>query len=133
MRKAPGTRTRGRLQFCHVIVCAGLTLAASCGDCVLIARPALEISVVDSRTNASVLAGSTIIATQGTGTYSITVSASSDSRTISLAEGKSGRFNITVRRAGYQDFLAPDFFVAPGSCGNPVTEAITVRLVPTAP
>ncbi|MCC7002932.1 MAG: carboxypeptidase regulatory-like domain-containing protein [Gemmatimonadaceae bacterium] len=114
-----------------------LSLAAGCIDppvtfCNFVGYPAISVSVRDAATGAPIAAGSTLVLVDGSFVDSVTVPEDAlDQNSMPLVTPHSierpGRYQVTVRRAGYQDWRRSDVLVREGDC-NVFTLNLTARL-----
>lgn len=89
--------------------------------------PAIVLTVVDSVTNQAPNTAPVVrVVSQGD-----TVSVHQEGAPgyfYSVGWGRSGRFQITVKTAGYSDWAIADLRVAAGSCGAQETVTLTAKL-----
>lgn len=101
-------------------------LAVACVDppvtfCNFVGYPAISVSVRDAATDAPIGAGSTLVLVDGSFVDSVTVPEGALSQNaMPLMTPRSmerrGRYQVTVRRAGYQDWRRSDVLVREGDC-----------------
>ncbi len=100
--------------------------------CTTNAVPALSVYVRDSASGASVVLGATVIARSGTYMDSVTVDSIGRPPAdfpVALASEHPGYFDVTVRQAGYRDWLRRNVRVSADDC-HVQTVTLTALLQP---
>ena len=123
--------------FAAVGLLTTISLAVGCIDppvtvCNFVGYPAISVTVRDAATGAPIAAGSTLVLVDGSFVDSVTVPEGALSQNaMPLMTPRSmerrGRYQVTVRRAGYQDWRRSDVLVREGDC-NVFTMHLVARL-----
>ena len=126
------------MSVCAVAMLAGALACDSAvgpGACTAIALPALDVTVLDSLTEAPLASGARVIARDGAyADTSVTAPAGSSGPELAvqgLAYERAGRYSVTVERAGYQPWRRDGVVVRRGSC-HVETVRLTALLQPTS-
>ena len=116
------------------ILAVGAIIASACNAdaiaCVDVPRPALLVQVEDSASRLPLNAGATVVARDGAYRDSVTrlvSDAASNAFGFTLANGRSGTYELTVRREGYAEWRNTVVATASDACG-PVGTNVLVRL-----
>jgi len=117
----------------------GLSALVACDNvfgpraCTMEMRPSVVVYVRDARTDAYIAAGATMILTDGAFVDSVTVPANQSGEnarglwTFDSGE-RPGVYQVTVRRAGYEEWVRSGVWVRGGAC-HVATVTITARMV----
>ena len=113
-------------------IVAVVLAAAACDEsleaCAGIGAPGLAVTVTDSLTGAPAAAGATLVATRVRGgVYADSATGERDDQVLYGADDRPGVYDVTVRKAGYQEWRRTSVEVRDG-CPRIQTVSLTARL-----
>lgn len=90
-------------------------------------KDAIRLTVVDSLSSSAPTSPSTVVATNGSYTETVT-STDAANNVYSIGDARSGTFSLVVKTLGYADWSMSGVEVTADECGLPYTVRLTARL-----